>query len=538
MNLSLSPVNSVAALDRMFEPFARCDAPGLIVGIAGKDGFTYRRGFGLADAQQGAANTATTRMRIASITKQFTCLALMLLAEDGKLDIDAPVGRYLPELAAPLAAATPRQLMTHTSGYRCTLEMGTIANGTAPQPRDWQPRALARQTTLQFLSGEEQLYCNGSYAALTDVIERQSGQGYAAFLRERIFLPLGMFDSEVVEDDRTLVPGMASAHVRNGSGWQRPPVDSDMRGDGGMVSSIDDMLRWLAHLRGAKLVGSEATWRALLEPCRLTRGFATTYAMGIKRHDYRGVEVIQHSGGLFGLNAQIMTVPAHGIDIAILVNGAPASATRLAYAALDLVMGERFAQPAPVRARSTDHADLMGRNFSLPSGLLLSFADAGGALGLSQMHMMPAPVISEDDTSLFVAFEEIGFGPLVWRKEDLAAFRADPAQGLPVTIAGESHCLETLPPPTGEIASGTYASPELDARAVISIEDGVPVLRMKGDYSAERQFSIEPLSPRHWGLVSHDGEERYAIEIDDSGFWLNTHRARRIRFDQVEALAA
>lgn len=533
------------ALDTLFAEFGRSDSPGLVVGISDERRFFgYRHGFGLASVQHGVANSPRTRVRIASITKQFTCVALMLLAEDGRLVIDDPVSRYLTDLPDPLGSATLRQLMTHTSGWRCTLEIGTIANGFAVQPPGWQDRALRRQADLQFSPGEGQIYCNGSYVALGAVIEHCAGETYAAFLKRRIFEPLAMYDTEVVANDLAMVAGLASAHVRLGDSWARPPVDTDLGADGGIVSSIDDMLRWLAHLRGPKRIGTDESWRQLLAPALLENGFETTYAMGFKRHSYRGLDVIQHSGGLFGLNAHALTVPSHGLDIVIVVNGAPASAARLAFTAVDLLLADFVKAPAPLRPATADYYFLLGHQYALPNGVLLGFADLAGLLGLSQMNMAPAPILYESENALFALFEEIGFGPLAWSKSDLARFRDDPQAGLLVTIAGQTHWLECVPSARGlELdllvsSAGTYASEELQARAVIAVAGEAAVLRLKGDYSAERQFALSAFTVRHLGMVSADGGERYALELDSAvdgparGFWIDTHRARRIRFER------
>lgn len=535
-----------AKLQSLFAEFDRSDAPGLAVGVRQGEGFLYRRAFGLASVQHGLANTPATRFRFASVTKQFTCLALMLLAEEGKVDIDAPASIFIPGLQKGPGSASLRHFMNHTSGIRCTLELGSIANGFAFQPATWQAQALARQEGLQYNPGSEQLYCNGTFAALTDVIETLSGESYPAFLRRRVFEPLSMLDTEIVENDLTMVPGLASAHVRKEGHWERPPVDAPVRGDGGIVSTIDDMLRWLEHLRGAKRVGSEAAWSQMLAPAVLQGGFRTTYAMGIKRHAYRGMEVLQHSGGLFGLNAQIITVPEAALDVVIAVNGANASATRLAFSVLDCCL-EGLPESGPGRARSEDYPYLLGRHFTHPSGLLLSFSDMAGALGLAQMDMWPAPVVYEDEATLHVLFEEIGFGPLVWQKADLRNFADHPASDLPVTIAGRHHVLTPLEAPSGTAAAwsngkaGIYRSSELRAALEVSNPEKGPVVAIRGDYSGRREFSVHVLSDRHAGIESLDGSERYAIEFTAgpdgkaTGLWIDTHRARRVWFGRSPA---
>ena len=140
-------------LDALFAPWDRTDEPGLVVGVA-KDGeVIYRRGFGMASLETAVANAPKTRMRIGSISKHFTCLLALLLAEDGKLDLDQPIRAYIPELAGPGGEPTLRQLMQHRGGSRCYLDIGFIGHGMSVPPLG---RALAiqqRQSGRNFTPG-------------------------------------------------------------------------------------------------------------------------------------------------------------------------------------------------------------------------------------------------------------------------------------------------------------------------------------------------------------------------------------------------
>lgn len=146
-----------AALDDIFKPYNVSDAPGLVVGIAQHGRVLYRKGFGLASIEHAVANTPATRMRIASTTKHFTCLAALLLAEEGKLDLDAPATRYLPELPTPRGVPTLRQFMTHTSGVRCYVDLLLMATGLQVHGPGTMLALQARQTDANFAPGEGQL---------------------------------------------------------------------------------------------------------------------------------------------------------------------------------------------------------------------------------------------------------------------------------------------------------------------------------------------------------------------------------------------
>src|ERR1700679_55520 len=159
-----APAKSVTEqLDALFGPGNRADEPGLVVGVV-KDGATvYRRGFGMASLETAVANTPKTRMRIGSTSKHFTGLLALLLAEEGKLDLDQPIRNFVAELSGPGGDPTPRQLLQHRGGSRCYLDLGFIGHGMNVPPIGWALAAQARQAGRNFEPGAAMLYNNGGY---------------------------------------------------------------------------------------------------------------------------------------------------------------------------------------------------------------------------------------------------------------------------------------------------------------------------------------------------------------------------------------
>ena len=543
-----STLRGIAALDELFQPFNRCDAPGLVVGVALEGRTVYRRAFGLASVQHGVANTPQTRMRIGSTSKHFTCLAALLLAEEGKLDIDAPVSSYFPELPSLLGVPTLRQFMNHTSGYRCSLDMSSVANGQALQPNGWTLAALARQREANFAPGQGQMYNNGGYHLLSIAIERAAGIPFEQFLKERVFEPLGMHDTDSVPSDQVIVPGVAALHVPTPDGrWRRGFFSTEeVRGEGAMISTVDDMLRWIAHLNGPKRVGSETTWRQLMEPARLANGLVSVYSLGLNRHRYRGIEVIQHAGGVIGGNSQMLTAPAHGLDIAIMVNGAPASAIELAKRVVDAMLADAIEEPVPQQPAAGRFQHLVGTRYHGPSGMLVGFAEVGDRLGLVFMNNGPLPILRDEGERIFVGFEDVALGPLEIRTADLAARPDGSAPDvLPFAQSGyveELVRIKEAAPDTSVIArhlTGRYWSHDLAASAEIAAQDGNLVLKLRGDYSGTRTLQVTPYSRRACGLA--DAEipgYALAMTVDDSaapapGFQIDSIRARRLRFERL-----
>jgi D-aminopeptidase len=541
----------LAALDAMFQPFARSDAPGLVVGVAHNGKTIYRAGFGLASIELGVANTAWTRMRIGSSSKHFTCLAALLLAEDGKLDVDADVRRYIPELPESPAKVTLRHLMTHTSGLRCYLDLGLVAGGMSTQPKGSALAAQIRQTEVNFDLGEKMMYCNSGYHLLSITIERVSGMPFERFLAQRIFAPLGMRDTCSVPSDFEIHRGMATLHMPQIDGsWRRGIFPSEeVRGEGAMVSTLDDMLVWLAHLRDEnKLVGAPQTWREILSPARLNNGIVSKYALGLIRDEYRGLEVLHHAGGVFGGACQLLTVPSQALDIVIMTNGALVNPTELSFRIIDVIASTALTAPPIPRPKAERFKHMLGVRYCSPRlGVGFSFTEAPeGALGLSFMNFMPAPMKETDGgEGIALGFEDIAVGPLMIQAAEM--LKGDEAPKV-LTLSESGHPEQfdrapSTPPPVAQAGIeliGRYHSADLAADANLRFDGEKLQLEILGRHGSHT-LELEPWCADlfAWkstiaylplrGLLSIDRDLSGSVQ----GFRLDSMRTRRLRFERL-----
>lgn len=543
------------ALDALIAPHARTDAPGLVVGVAHHGRVLLRRGAGMASLEHAVANTAATRMRIGSATKQFTCLAVALLAEAGQLGLDDPVDRYVPDVPYPLGVPTLRQLMTHTGGIRCHIDLASIAAVVTNQPRGTAMATLRRQAGANFAPGTAQIYCNGGYHLLSVVVDRVAGMPLERFLEERLFQPLGLHDTELLPSDMLLRPRMATLHALapgGGTGrWQRGIFPSDeVRGEGGIISTVDDMLAWLAHLRTEpRRIGSDATWRAMLTPAVLDHGLATSYALGLFRTRYRGVEVIYHTGAVFGGLCQMLTVPEHALDLVVMTNGALVSPLALGQRILDTVLGDALHGPAaPKMARIRRFTHLKGTAWRNDEGLVLGFDEVKGLLGVSFLFSPPGPVLRDEGRTLRVAAEDVGLGPFELSVADLRADASgQPPRRLAVADCGRSSTYRRLPsraPTVAAVAArlaGRWRSDDLDADAVIALEDGALVMRLAGLHG-EAVVDLAPVAadllrmtwrgeqPATTGSLVLEGRDGPA-----TGLRIHTFRTRGLRLVRADS---
>jgi CubicO group peptidase (beta-lactamase class C family) len=274
-----------------------------------------RRSYGLADLEQRITATPATNYRLASVTKQFTAAAILLLNEANKLGLDDSVRKWLPELPEAAQPVTIRHLLTHTGGL---IDYEDFVADDAPQVRDADAlRLLTKQNRTYFKAGTAYRYSNSGYALLALIVEKASGQRFAAFLRERIFAPLGMQNTVAFEDGVSTVPVRAFGYSAGGGAWKRTDQSSTsaVLGDGGIYSSIDDLARWDAALYDNRLLREESR-KLAFTPATHTDNPSIDYAFGWRVTG----ETLWHSGETRGFRNVIIRYPERKLTIIVLTN--------------------------------------------------------------------------------------------------------------------------------------------------------------------------------------------------------------------------
>jgi D-aminopeptidase len=307
-------------IDAVFAGLNQSHLPGAVVGIAIDGKPVYRKGFGLASMELPIALTPTTRLRIGSVTKQFTAFAYMLLCEEGKAEIDDPIGKFMPDLHPITHRVTMRQLMGNISGLRDVYEMLTQFSGVVSTVTAADLVPLYRKIDdVNAAPGDTWIYNNGGWEILAATIERITAQSLDDVFRERVFEPIGMYDTSLRRQDTDFVPNCGTQHAMKLSGRFEKSYWMEFAGSGGMISTVDDLLRWMANMDVPR-VGGEATWALMKQPQTLSNGTSTGYALGLMSHRYRGIATLEHSGNCPGGNAQLIKIPSAGLDVTVIVN--------------------------------------------------------------------------------------------------------------------------------------------------------------------------------------------------------------------------
>lgn len=315
--------NLRADLEALVQQSYPNDAPGAAV-IVVQDGNTvYRGAHGVANLELAVPLRAEHVFRVGSITKQFTAAAILLLADEGRLDVADPISKYLPAWQAQGHRVTIQHLLSHTSG---------IANYT--ELPDW--RALMRSDVsvdqliqtfqnkpFDFAPGERWKYDNSGYVLLGAIIEKVSGQTYADFLRTRIFAPLNMTNSGY-ENQARITPGRVAGYMRDGAQWRNADFVSMTHpyAAGALVSTVDDLARWNAAIENGALL-KPSSWQRASTSFALPDGTLTRYGAGWIIGRVGPAATLEHGGGINGFNAYVLRAPAAHLYIAVLANASP-----------------------------------------------------------------------------------------------------------------------------------------------------------------------------------------------------------------------
>jgi CubicO group peptidase (beta-lactamase class C family) len=320
-------------LDALFTKWDQPGTPGLAAMLVMDGKVEYRKTIGLADLDAHTPITKDTQFLLASVSKQFTAMAIMILAERGKLHIDDTLARFCPEFPPYSETITIRHLLNHTSGLPDYEELllGKVdfnnfftSSKSPPAAREFTAKdaldILSRQKELRFVPGARFEYSNSGYVVLGQIVERASGQRYAEFLRENIFKPLAMDDTLVVDERKQKPPRLALGYGKKDGQWRDITYspENSIYGEDNVVTTIEDMYKWDQALYTDRLV-SRAMLDMAFTPGHPTTG-VSTYGFGWQIRSFDGDPTVEHGGGWSGYRTYILRVPKRRLTAIVLTN--------------------------------------------------------------------------------------------------------------------------------------------------------------------------------------------------------------------------
>src|SRR6516162_82600 len=319
MSKSIATIALERRVDALFARYTRPGSPGAVVAVMREGEIEICKGYGLASIELGVPIGPRTRFRIASVSKQFTVTAALLLAAEGKLKLSDPPHKYLKELK-PLPV-TIDQMMRNSSGLPDFLELLRLGGHGLDKPARAADflAAAARNRHLNFTPGSRFLYSNTNFLLLGIIIERLARQKLGDFLAERIFTPLGMTSTMLAAEIDTVIPNLATGYLGDAkAGFRRAGHAYPQGGEGGLTSSVEDLLIWSRHFDNPMLGKTLPSQLAAVAP--LTGGHTNHYRRGVGMGDLHGMETIGHGGLWPGFRTEFLRVPAADLTVIVIAN--------------------------------------------------------------------------------------------------------------------------------------------------------------------------------------------------------------------------
>ncbi len=345
------PAPLTARIDSVFGRFSAPGSPGCALGVVRDGSMVYSKGYGLASVELGVPITPATVFDIGSVSKQFTAMSVVLLAQDGKLSLDDEIQRFIPEIPRYGRPITIRHLLHHTSGLRDYIDIlgwSGISDEAVTTDQDALD-AIVRQKGTNFEPGAEHRYSNSGFFLLSVVVERASTKSLRDFAAERIFTPLGMTHTQFVDRHEMIVPGKAGSYAEGlKGGFVLALANWEQTGDGAVNTTVEDLVKWDRNFTTA-LVGGRSAIQELQRPGVLNDGKGIDYALGLRIDGYRGLLQVSHGGSWAGFRAQLSRYPQKQVSIFTLCNLSTSAPWALTNAVADLVLNLGPADTASAR---------------------------------------------------------------------------------------------------------------------------------------------------------------------------------------------
>jgi CubicO group peptidase (beta-lactamase class C family) len=318
-------------IDEIFSQWNVANHPGGAIGIM-KDGKqVFSKAYGLASLEYLVPNSTETLFNVASVSKQFTAMGIVLLHLQGKLSIDDPIKKYMPELPDFSEKITIRQMLHHTSGLRSLHTLFALAGWRGDDFRTNEDlyRIMKDQRDLNFPPGSEYMYCNTGYMYMAKIIEEVTEEKFTDWMKKSIFEPLGMNHTYIEDKYNRVVPNNATSYYTRKKGFDRAVEYWGYVGSGNMHSTSQNLLTWLENFSVPK-PGWEKAFQMMLTLTPLSNGTYNDYAFGVRVDSLKGIKRIQHGGSIGGYRSFIGTYPDERLSIAIITNFSTASPNSIA----------------------------------------------------------------------------------------------------------------------------------------------------------------------------------------------------------------
>jgi CubicO group peptidase (beta-lactamase class C family) len=413
------PVNP--KVDAIFTEYNSALSPGCALGVV-KDGkLIYSKGYGMADLEHDIPITASSVFYIASVSKQFVTMAVLLLEEQGKLGLDDEIQKYLPDFPRYESPLTIRHFIHHTSGVRDYLTLWSLAGNDYLDRVDKNAvyQLIKRQQTLNFTPGERYLYSNSCYFMLAMIVEKASGDSIQEFARKNIFNPLQMNESHFHDNNLHIIKNRAFSYSPADDNSPNDDFDNlimrfDLVGSGGVYSTITDLYKWDQNFYHNILgKGGPEIINKMHEDGVLNNGESAKYAYALQNDTYRGLKTVSHGGSLAGYRTQLLRFPGQNFSVILLGNISSFSSGKMAREIADVYLADEL---MPIKVAATKASSKSQKEENEYS--VANLSQFTGTYYSKELDV--AYKLSEEDGRLFVSVKDND--PLVLKSTKIDTF--------------------------------------------------------------------------------------------------------------------
>ncbi len=319
MNIAPNP-----QVDSIFAQWDKTDSPGFALAVSKGGKLVYSRGYGMADLDHNIAIGPTTVFHAASLTKQFTAMAIMLLVEEGKLSLDDDVHSYIPELrsSSAIPTITIEQMLHHISGIRDQWVLATMAGWHLSDDvvtRKDVIKFVKQMTSLNFCPGSKYSYSNTNYTLAAEIVKTTSGVALSEFCQKRIFEPLGMTSTTIIETHGEVVKNRAYGYRGTYPNFEVRMPNYDLTGPTNLQTTVEDLMRWDRNF-DLKTVGGEVALSAMQTPVPTHPYSSEGYGLGLFISTENGRRIVEHNGRDAGYRSHLIRFPDQQLTVALLCN--------------------------------------------------------------------------------------------------------------------------------------------------------------------------------------------------------------------------
>ncbi|MBX7126814.1 MAG: beta-lactamase family protein [Cyclobacteriaceae bacterium] len=520
---------TTARIDSLFRFWNNPNSPGAAV-LVMKDGKTvFSKGYGMANLEYGIPITPASIFHIASESKQYTAFCIVLLAQQGKLNLNDDIRKYLPYVPDFGKTITIRHLIYHTSGLRDQWQLLAIGGESLDDVihQEHVIKLVSKQKELNFAPGERSLYCNTGYTLMAEIVKQVSGQSLRAFAEENIFKPLAMTQTHFHDDNTEIVRNRTYSYDSiSKEKFVNSPLNYATVGATSLFTTVEDEAKWLDNFATAKVGGREAI-QQMHELGVLNNGKKLEYAFAIAIDTVDGHLRIGHGGADAGYRTYAVRFPEEKLDVVVFSNLAQFDPTALAMKVAEIYLPKQPAKSnASVRIKgdSTRYAFYAGR-YATSEGNPVQVIDSAGLyidLGWKPLLLQP---LSDTTFSLFDDYATLTFSSQR-KPTDHFLFRTQSEER-----RFERYEKPVLSEQVLATYTGTYTSSELDTRYEIVNEKGKLILQ----HRKYPDVTLEPLSANqfttpHWWMRNLLITRNTRGEV--TGFEVNSGRILHLKFQK------